>query len=1125
MHDDKSFCKLKKGGPAYLARRLRREMNVPLVTDSTPLCIRLHGTAKTRTAGSEAALERKQAAAIAWIATQGPTPRSRLAGLLWPDVPEARARGNLRQSLSKLRQLSGHSFVVADGGMLALAEGVSVEPPAPGTQWLDAFSYDDCAEFSAWLDAERTARRSERRQALLGDIRSATQRGALDHALQRADELMALDSESEEAYRALMEVFYLRGDRAAAIGVWDRCRDMLRSLYGVLPSAATQRFGQTLLDSSPAAVLSAASAIPVTLLRPPRFVGRVGVVASLVAAWRVGRTICVIGEGGVGKSRLLGEFAAAVGSCAIVCARPSDAVLPYASLSRLVLAAINRFTPPLDDETVEWAVRLLPQIAEVCARPEPEPLRTAYERKRAIDGLSSLLGACSVRGCAAFVFDDLQFADRASVETLQVLVESGDEVRGPMPARLVLGSRDEELPAHAHALLASLESARCLVTVRLGALAEAEALELLRSLDLPGFDPERQAPRLRRCVGGNPAFLLESVKLVAALGQLGSVDQELPIPPGIEAVVERRLALLSPAARHVAELAAIAGESFSVALAGRSLARSLPELGEPLRELEFRQVLYGRQFVHDVVASAVRRSVPAAVAELLNRFVAEQLEFSAGEPAVVAGHWQACGEWRRAGENFLAAAAKERRAVRSAELVHMLDAAADAFGRCSAQAARFDALRERLLVSTAPDFMPTRKAQLERLEAEAQGEAQSLHALVARVSWHADHLQADTLAQAKDGLSRAQALGLDELAFDFAQAAAWLYAAKGDPVPALAVIDAQRDWAFAQDDSSWRVRFHIARSVTLAHADRLGEAIDEIEAGLTLLRAVGDPLQLLPLLGNLGLLRSWRGEFAAAVEVLSEATALRDRLHGRGTSLILDLYLGAALRDLGRYCESVAMLESAVAEYRIQLAADGELLTDLVIGEHHIAQLWLTLGRPDLAEAALVSDTATTEMRFRLRRTTLRLRIARVEGRRDERLVAELREGVDAVELSSARLHAELELLRAAPPELALLRLAEVCDAAALRERPGLMMHALTLRADVARRTGDTNQAFAAVRKLLELAERFMPFDIDPIEMWSTAYAVLAEAGDMAGADAAAHRGAQWRLSIRERGLPADARR
>jgi hypothetical protein len=69
---------------------------------------------------------------------------------------------------------------------------------------------------------------------------------------------------------------------------------------------------------------------------------------------------------------------------------------------------------------------------------------------------------------------------------------------------------------------------------------------LLQSLALPGFDPVVQSARLRRRVGGNPAFLLESVKLLAALGQLGGVEQELPIPPGIEAVVERRLALLSP---------------------------------------------------------------------------------------------------------------------------------------------------------------------------------------------------------------------------------------------------------------------------------------------------------------------------------------------------------------------------------------------------------------------------------------------------------------------------------------------------------------------------------------------------------------------------------------------------
>lgn len=1080
----------------------------------------LHGAALVATSSATTPLERKQAAVLCWIVAHGPTPRSRLAGLLWPDVAEERARGNLRQSLSKLHRLAGMSLVVAEGTTLALAERVEVEPAAAGTQWLDAFAYDDCTEFSAWLEGARAAGRAERRHALLAEIRSATGSGALDRALQQAEALMALDGESEEAFRALMEVYYLRGDRAAAIAVWDRCREMLRGLYGVLPSATTQRLGQTLLDSSPAPVLQAAGAIPITLLRPPRFIGRVGVIASLVAAWRLGHAVCVSGEGGVGKSRVLAEFAAAIGPCAVVSARPGDAVLPYASLSRLVLAAIDRFAPPLGGDEVDWAVRLLPPIAEACARPVPEPLRTAYERQRATEAVATLLQACVVRGCAALVFDDLQFADRASVEALQTLVETGVDAGGPLPARLALGSREEELPAHGQALLASLESGRCLLRVRLDALAEGEALELLRSLDLPGFDPDRQAPRLRRCVGGNPAFLLESVKLVAALGQLASVDRELPVPPGIEAVVERRLGLLSVAARHIAELAAIAGESFSVALAGRSLGRPLAELSEPLRELELRQVLYGRQFVHDIVASAVRRRVPVAFAELLHRFVAEQLVLSAGEPALIAGHWLACAEWLQAGDCFLAAAAQERRAVRSTELVAMLDAAADAFGRGAAQAARFDALRERLLVSTAADFMSTRKAQLERLQAEARGETQALHALAARVSWHADHVRSETLAPAEEGLARARALGLDGLAFDFAHAVAWVSAAQGRPEQALATLEAQRDWAFAHGDSSRQVRFFIALSGTLGHADRIGAAIDAIESGRVLLSNADDPLSMLTLLGNLGLLRSWRGEFAAALEVLDEAAALRDRLHGRGTSLILDLHRGAALRDLGRYREALALLEPAVAEYRTQLAADGELLTDLVIGENHIAQLWLVLGRPDRAEAALAADTSSTELRFRMRRSTLLLRAARVNGRRDERLLAAVGEGVAAAEPSFARHLAELELLRACEPAPALLRLAALCEYAVQAERPGLLMHALSLRAALARRAGDAAQALACVRQLLQLELRFLPFDLDPVEMWTTESAVLAEAGDVAGAAASELRKAHWLQSLQAPGSP-----
>ena len=1092
---------------------------------SPPVHAVLDGAAHVlRSDGTRVDLERKQAAVIAWLAVHGPTPRARLAGLLWPEASEERARGNLRQRLSKLRQAAGD--IVGDAhGLLTLAEGVAIAPPALAGQWLDAFTYDDCNEFAAWLDAERESRHAQRRQTLLAEVRASAQAGSLDRALQQADTLLALDRESEEAYRALMEVFYLRGDRAAAIAVWDRCRDMLRGLYGVLPSAATQRLGQTILESSASiATSSEAIAIPMTVLRPPRLVGRAGVIDTLVAGWRIGDAVCVGGESGVGKSRVLAELAAAIGPCAIVAARPGDALLPYASLSRLVLAAMSRFRPTLVAGTAELSTRLLPQIAAACGLGEPEPLRTAHERSEALRGLATLLQACVAQGCVAFVFDDLQFADLASVEAIQALVEREATADAVFPFRLVLGSRGEEQTAHGAALLHSLTSARRLVRVELEPLGEAAVLELMQCLELPGFAAAQLAPRLRRQVGGNPAFLLESVKLIAALGRLGDTERALPIPPGIEAVVERRLTLLSPAARHVAELAAIAGESYDANLAARALARPPAELGDVLRELEGRQILYGRQFVHDIVAAAVRRAIPATVAEFLHRFVAAQLEAAGGEPAVIAAHWRDCAEWRRAGDSFRAAAVKARRAERPAELAQLLDAAAECYAQCGASGERFDTLRERLLLTAAPDYTRTCVAQLEQLVASARTEEQRLQAMVATVSMHADHARSDTIALGEDGLRRAEALGLERLAFEFAHPLAWQYAGKGEAARALEVVDARRDWVLAQPDAFLHARFHTARAGANALSDRIAEAIADGERAIEALRIADDPIEMLSALANVGLLRNWRGEFARARTVLVEAKALRDRLHGLGSSMLIDVHLGSTLRDLGHYTQALALLEPALADYAVQLGADGGLRTDMVICENHLGQLWISLGEPDRAEACLASDVESTELRFRARRASLLLRAARARGVNDPARAARLHELTIELPLAFNRMMAELELARGAEPDVAANQLAALCAAPAMHERPGLHLHALALHARALHRLGRLEEARERVAAMLVLDAQFMVFDADPLEVWAIAHALLLDAGESATADAVAEKAAHWLRAALDSGVPADTR-
>ncbi|WP_309571489.1 hypothetical protein [Deinococcus sp.] len=69
--------------------------------------------------------DRRTSALLAYLSIEGPTPRSRLAGLLWPEVPEGTARANLRQTLRRLRQ---------SGAAVGSGDRVRLNEPSPWQQ-------------------------------------------------------------------------------------------------------------------------------------------------------------------------------------------------------------------------------------------------------------------------------------------------------------------------------------------------------------------------------------------------------------------------------------------------------------------------------------------------------------------------------------------------------------------------------------------------------------------------------------------------------------------------------------------------------------------------------------------------------------------------------------------------------------------------------------------------------------------------------------------------------------------------------------------------------------------------------------------------------------------------------
>ncbi len=182
---------------------------------------------------------------LAFVALEGPTPRERLAGLLWPERPEARARANLRQALLRISR----SAPVLDREAVALREGLWVDArdmdagelagiaPASLLGSLDA---SDLPELASWLDATREAVLERQAEALRYRVGTARSEGDLAAAVLAAGKLVRLRPWSEDAYRTVMRLELARDEPAAALRAYGRLRRALAEDVGATPTAATQ---------------------------------------------------------------------------------------------------------------------------------------------------------------------------------------------------------------------------------------------------------------------------------------------------------------------------------------------------------------------------------------------------------------------------------------------------------------------------------------------------------------------------------------------------------------------------------------------------------------------------------------------------------------------------------------------------------------------------------------------------------------------------------------------------------------------------------------------------------------------------------------------------------------------
>jgi DNA-binding SARP family transcriptional activator/tetratricopeptide (TPR) repeat protein len=450
-------------------------------------------------------------------------------------------------------------------------------------------------EDASWLAAERAAVARDAAAARLLAAEAALAVGDPWAAARLADEALAVERFDEAALRVLMAAHARAGRPALALRAYAEMSTRLEEELGVDPAPETSAVHLSVLrgQSTDAPVLP----LP----------GRSAELARLRAAFDLGagRLVVVDGPAGIGKTRLLDEFARRLDGATVLRATgeelggglPLQPILD--GLADHVELDYPRDTPQLSASGANLLTAALDRVtAELCAR-----------------------------GRVVWLLDDAQWADQPTIAWLHHVVRR-------MPVLAILARRPEEGTA-----------VRPHETVHLGPLDRSAVAEVLGSQT-----STQRADDLFQRSGGHPMFLLE---LARSTGEL---------PESIRDAVAERCDRAGPSTAATLRAAAVLGPDVDLDLLAAVLAARPSELLDHLEEGVRRHLLAetgtGFAFAHQLVRAALRASTSTGRAALLHREAASWLaQRGTADPGDVAFHALRGGD-RRLAARALAAAAE-----------------------------------------------------------------------------------------------------------------------------------------------------------------------------------------------------------------------------------------------------------------------------------------------------------------------------------------------------------------------------------------------------------------------------------------------------------------------------------
>ena len=401
----------------------------------------------------------------------------------------------------------------------------------------------------------------------------ALRTGAAAEAVLAAEALIRQHPLREGSWRLLALSLWACDRQADALAALRRARRTLRDELGLEPGPALAEVEEAILGQrqevlrraqpppAPAAsqpsqanrASQASQPDEPTRAQDDLFVGRGDELRAIaaVAARRAGSVMLITGEGGAGKSRLLGRAAGQLveaGWTVVTGTCPDVGGAPSAWAWIEALRALAEHVPPAEP------AEALGALLGSDGRPDGPPAGPAHDaaaaRFRLHQAVLAWLREAAAAGPVAVLLDDLHQAD---AETLALLETASAGLAGS-PLLLMAAYRPAEASGELEQTLAVL-ARRSPARLPLAGLSPSDAAALISSV-YGGPVDEHIVQALGDRTGGNPFYLTESAKLLASEGALVAVSE---VPEGVRDVLRRRLSRLPPPAVAVLRLAATVG--------------------------------------------------------------------------------------------------------------------------------------------------------------------------------------------------------------------------------------------------------------------------------------------------------------------------------------------------------------------------------------------------------------------------------------------------------------------------------------------------------------------------------------------------------------------------------------